>query len=738
MGQWDDGSGHGRGSRQERFSFRNPPIKEFFLRHMNVTRISVLAVALCCLQMAGYAQKLIVAQKEILMLQDQRSLGNGKLVSYLQHRDRDLRYRAAIALANIQDTTTIDVLLPLLLDEDLQVRAAAAFALGQIGSPAAEKGLVGALRTEQDMTVLSRIFEALGKCGDEQALMATVSYIASARNMAVKRDQALSLARFAMRKIKSERAVWLCYDLLNDNHAETRWAASYALWRFAPMGALDLEISRRPEVIQKLMNDKNEEVRINVAALLGRTKSDEAPGLVKLFCEVESKGPDWRVQVQLARAAASLASANPGLFEILLNFLESTNDHVRIATLTALSGLSKEIIDVAPNKERVLSDIEVMSETRSKSAELVQGESMVTFAKLFPVEFSDCTADIMKGLRTNLLWSKYIEALSLLPTQKNLRFVFDHLSDDSVRVQMAAWEFVPRMIRSVSGGRLVGDTAASTVPSALVQQMHASLSRRDMAVTTLVVNALTDSSILAICESAGFRTEIAGALVESYRHLSSRTDVEAMLALQTAFLRLSDTAALPILQQSLSDADRTIAEGASKTLRLLTGREFTPVIQDSSPAPRSERDWKALESVPAGQRIVFKTTKGTFTIRLRKDAAPFTVLVFYGLAKEKFYDGLTFHRVVPDFVIQGGDPRGDGWGGPGFAIRSEWSLINFVRGSVGLASSGKDTEGCQFFITHVPTPHLDGRYTVFATVSSGMEVVDKIQVGDRILSVELR
>jgi len=113
------------------------------------------------------------------------------------------------------------------------------------------------------------------------------------------------------------------------------------------------------------------------------------------------------------------------------------------------------------------------------------------------------------------------------------------------------------------------------------------------------------------------------------------------------------------------------------------------------------------------------------------------VLSFAKLVRKKFYDGLIFHRVVPDFVIQGGDPRGDGWGGPGYSIRSEFSLATFTKGAVGIASSGKDTEGCQFFITQVPTPHLDGRYTVFAQVIEGQDVVDRIQIGDTITEIVL-
>ena len=98
---------------------------------------------------------------------------------------------------------------------------------------------------------------------------------------------------------------------------------------------------------------------------------------------------------------------------------------------------------------------------------------------------------------------------------------------------------------------------------------------------------------------------------------------------------------------------------------------------------------------------------------------------------------MIFHRVVPNFVVQGGDPRGDGWGGPGYALRTEISTLHFEAGSLGMASAGKDTEGSQFFITHSPQPHLDGRYTVFGKVVAGMEIVEGLQIGDGILAVEI-
>ena len=124
-------------------------------------------------------------------------------------------------------------------------------------------------------------------------------------------------------------------------------------------------------------------------------------------------------------------------------------------------------------------------------------------------------------------------------------------------------------------------------------------------------------------------------------------------------------------------------------------------------------------------------------IHLNIVEAPLTCASFIGLARRGFYDGLNFHRVVPGFVVQGGCPRGDGNGGPGYTLRCEIGQQPYGRGAVGMALSGKDTGGIQFFITHAPAPHLDGGYTVFGRVAEGMDVVDRIQPGDVIDRVEI-
>jgi len=131
------------------------------------------------------------------------------------------------------------------------------------------------------------------------------------------------------------------------------------------------------------------------------------------------------------------------------------------------------------------------------------------------------------------------------------------------------------------------------------------------------------------------------------------------------------------------------------------------------------------------------TSKGAFTIEFLPDDALLTVDNFIKLARKGYFNGQTIPRVVPNFVIQAGDPRGDTNGGPGYQIRCEINQVLYERGAVGMALSGKDTGGSQWFVTHSPQPHLDGGYTVFGRVIRGMDVVDNIARGDIIRRITI-
>lgn len=147
-------------------------------------------------------------------------------------------------------------------------------------------------------------------------------------------------------------------------------------------------------------------------------------------------------------------------------------------------------------------------------------------------------------------------------------------------------------------------------------------------------------------------------------------------------------------------------------------------------------DWSYVVKIPEDRQVTITTNKGIIVLAMKVSESPASVANFLKLVDSGYYDNKRFHRYVPDFVIQGGCPRGDGWGSLNWMQRSEFSSeLRYHPGSVGLASAGKDSEGVQFFITHNYTTNLDGRYTIFAEVVKGMEVVNALRVGDTIISV---
>jgi len=159
---------------------------------------------------------------------------------------------------------------------------------------------------------------------------------------------------------------------------------------------------------------------------------------------------------------------------------------------------------------------------------------------------------------------------------------------------------------------------------------------------------------------------------------------------------------------------------------------------EASPAEEPDAE-PVVEEEAAGLSAVIETNKGTITLALHAGQTPLTVANFVNLAQRGFYDGLTFHRVIADFMIQGGDPEGTGRGGPGYRFGDEFDpqLRHDKPGILSMANAGPNTNGSQFFITHGPTPHLDNLHTVFGEVTEGMDVVNAIATGDTMESVTI-
>jgi cyclophilin family peptidyl-prolyl cis-trans isomerase len=212
---------------------------------------------------------------------------------------------------------------------------------------------------------------------------------------------------------------------------------------------------------------------------------------------------------------------------------------------------------------------------------------------------------------------------------------------------------------------------------------------------------------------------------------------DAALSILDSLAKQKSAPANDAIKTMLDSPDALVRRRAAALLKANGAGDFSQRAAGLAPRNTSADYARALSRVKRSVRAVVNTDKGAFTIELLADEAPLNVDNFVQLAQKSYFNNIVFHRVVPNFVVQGGDPRGDGNGGPGYQIRCEINEVPYERGAVGMALSGKDTGGSQWFVTHSPQPHLDGGYTVFGRVVSGMEVIDKIARGDRILSISV-
>jgi cyclophilin family peptidyl-prolyl cis-trans isomerase len=235
-------------------------------------------------------------------------------------------------------------------------------------------------------------------------------------------------------------------------------------------------------------------------------------------------------------------------------------------------------------------------------------------------------------------------------------------------------------------------------------------------------------------------------LIATYDFSKDVTDVEGRIAILDVLAEFNSSEALPLYERALLHPEYTVRRHAIDAMKKLVGPKYfyqdRTVDLEEFLFIKGKISQKRLAEYPPefGQLqdpilVTMKLEKGDVVIRLLGSNTPLHTSNFEKLAKRNFYDGLRIHRVVPNFVIQGGDPRGDGWGGAGEIVHDQFHFLTYKRGMVGMPSAGKDTGGCQFFITHSRQPHLDGNYTIFGEVISGMDVVDRTEVGDKILGV---
>jgi cyclophilin family peptidyl-prolyl cis-trans isomerase len=230
----------------------------------------------------------------------------------------------------------------------------------------------------------------------------------------------------------------------------------------------------------------------------------------------------------------------------------------------------------------------------------------------------------------------------------------------------------------------------------------------------------------------------ASALAAAYVRAESDANHAARVAALDALAKFPAAESRETLTKALNDREWAVRLAAARLLKQAGAAEAAP----ERPAPLRQ-DAAFFESDrllhPAyTPHAYIQTRAGLIHLELNVVDAPFTTMAFVELARSGFFDGLKVHRLIPNFVIQAGDPRGDGEGGPGYAIRDELNTLPFVRGTLGMALDGRDTGGSQFFIALSPQPHLDGQYTVFGRVIEGWDVLDRVSLGDVIDRVLIR
>lgn len=624
------------------------------------------------------------------------------LMLFLQNRNVTLRYLAALSFASNRDTNAINALAPLLQDPSEDVRIAAAFSLGQIGVARCEKPLVEAFFSKDSLSQHQRfnatILEAIGKCGSRKSLReiaAVTTYQPS--DTLLMEGQCRAILRFAMRdsSVVEERATEKMVEYVANEKipAQARLLAAYYLAR-----AKGIKIDSAQSVSISLGFVRavtSPEVRAQIALALGKSATTPAFGMLSKVIKTEQ---DWRVKCEIINA---LGSFNYDTSRILVaQQLYDPNPHV--ATTAA-----KFFIKFGKPQD---------GEWYWRMARDNPGWPLPMQIALFHAANKNLSFRGDSTAKSDLNWrlkqlfqqaqNPYDRVDCLFALAEHGRnYIWIHqygFNDPTSAVKVAATQaLVEIMMRPDFWGHF-GEGGKGV--------------RRALYGFTREVVAGGDPGMIGALEPA-YSTKNP----LNFRDLRDSTRLEDFRA---AFSKLK----MPRDYEAIAAMEKIIA--------YLEGRPVPamPKIPYNHPI-----DWQRLQLVTQQTEVSIQTAKGTIVLELWPQWAPGSVANFIELAGTGYYNGKPFHRVVPDHVIQAGCPRGDGTGSLDYSLRTEIGMVWYDKaGYLGMASSGPDTEGTQFFITHSARAHLDGNYTIFGRVKSGMEVVDALLPGDEMQKVTVK
>jgi HEAT repeat protein len=622
------------------------------------------------------------------------------LVPLLSDGEARIRRRAALAVGRVGLAEGVKPLATLLGDQDAEVRQMSAFALGLIGDPSARDPLVTALGDPSPL-VRGSAAEALGLIGDAAAAEAVARMaraIVDSGALAespgdeadADRDSPAAAFRLAIYALVRLRAYDALASVVLDGGGLPRvrwWPVAFALQR--------LEDRRALPALLALAGDPHPYTRAFAVKGLGALEAADAVSVLL----AHAASSDRAVAIQAVRALGQIG--DPAAAPALLALVQTPkgDPHLRLEAVGALGSLKAGGV------------LDTLLDLLADPAPAVRAAAIRSLAQFD----ADGFVTVLSGLDPDPHWSvraALASVLGALPAEIGLPRLRTMLDDTDERV-------IPSVIAALATLR------APDAGVVILQKLQAN----DPAVRAAAAAALGQLKT----------PDAPAALAEAYRVGQRDSLYTARAAALTALAEFGGPVASATLTDALADRDWAVRVRAATLLEKLDPSSDAP--RRIRPAP-TRYALDAYESArllapPVSTQVFIETDRGTIQIELAMLDAPLTVDTFIELVRKGFFDGLTFHRVVPDFVIQGGDPRGDGEGGPGFTIRDELNQRPYVRGTVGMALDWEDTGGSQFFIAHSPQPHLDARYTAFGRVLSGMEIVDQIQAWDVIRRVRV-
>jgi cyclophilin family peptidyl-prolyl cis-trans isomerase/HEAT repeat protein len=676
-----------------------------------------------------------VLYPKIIQHEDERSVTTD-LVELLLPLHGGVRRRAILALGRIGYPSGLAPLIDVLTSDknpenrDPEMRALAAFSLGQIQNQHAVSALLERLdpAIEPSTPVRARAAEALGKiASNKEAAAALGTYgvggiaVAIARllpppNSPVSDNARLlgSTAITALLRLKQASSVEAITLQLRSNDPDLRWQAANALARIRE------GIPAAVPSLLPLLEDKDPLVRANAARALGVAKSPQAiEQLIKLLGD-----KDERVVAAAINALGAIGDARAveplvALGNTLLVSYRSF-DRDKLGVPTQQNALLLVVTALGTIKDdRALPFLKAFRFAEGKLGG--HGEIETAVARFGEPAFFDAPATAKLSAEDWKAMASYAQGLGQLATERAKTLLLDVLAGKTYGKPDA--RALPAILNA-----LVAAKADGLRDILLEQLKNSDVFVRETAATLL--GDLGDSSDPVIV-----------ALREAYKSARPDKTNDARIAIVEASDKLKHPMNIQVLSDPTRDEDYVVRLKAAALLRASPSEVSTTRLQIGKVETGHDRAyWRRMAELSESLKnptAVIHTKKGDIRIELLATEAPMTVDNFIRLARGGFYNGLAFVRVVPNFVIQGGDPRGDQNGGPGYQIRDEINLRRYGTGAVGMALSGKDTGGSQFFITHSPQPHLDGGYTIFGQVVEGMDVVNRIARGDRIERVEI-